>query len=1183
MRGRLAILAVLLLFCSPLLQTAPAGAYEAPSPPEWDPREHIVDAAGGGNFTTIQAAIDAAGDMDSIYVRAGTYRENLVIDKYLQIIGEGPSNTTIVGDGTTDVVRMAWVSPGVFGGFTVTNGTTHSGVNLMGTASTTVVWCNIYGNRYGIRADGGCLFLDILGNEVHNNTDAGIWFQGNQSRIQSNRCHHNGVGMSVTGTELFIWNNTCYLNGRGISVGTSPRNVLLMGNSYTQANGLDGLLEKLMGETVPDVDATSLTSGGLTLADHADRASTPGTGWNRTLNGGSPWDVVVLQDQSQVPGFPTDNAYWQASLAGLGSLHRMANVTGADTVLLMTWGRRDGDPTNPGIYPNFTAMQERLDAGSRMYAENVSTPGKYYGRFHFPGRPVHIAPAGLAFRVVHDRVLEAGGDPTSPGNAFYDLYSSDGSHPSLSGSYLTACVLYATLTGNSPLYLEDDVALQEGVKRMLRGAAATVVFDETPDHDYPWRPASDLRIEENTLDRNDVGMMVGCLASDSEVRGCRFTENLGPGVHVLDWGSWNNTFHGNGFRGNGQGGIQAVDDGRGNAWDSGGRGNYWSDYEARFPNATSDGVTWDTPYVLASGSRDRWPLVRFRPFEDQTPPVARAGTDVEVGQGVTVRFDGTASTDDRGVVNHTWTFEYDGQQVVLHGGEAEFTFHEVGVYEVTLTVRDEAGNAAEDVLTVTVRDTTPPVADAGDDIVTDQGQVVTLDGTGSTDNVGVVGYLWEVLDTDGMTPYTGPRSWRLFSDAGVFTATLTVTDAEGNSASDTVTVTVRDITQPHAHAGTDRTVDQGDTVTFDGGGSRDNVGVVGYRWTIEDAGGTHEEEGRVVEHAFASAGVFTATLTVRDLAGNEATTSVQVTVRDTEDPVATAGGDRTVDEDHPLVLDGTASTDNVGITEWTWAIDGGDATVTLDGPTVEWTFEEPGVHRVQLTVRDAGGNYAITVIAVTVLDITAPEAAQLPGLSVRQGEAVTLDGTASTDNVAVASYRWSYEEDGTTVTLEGPRVEHTFALAGEFTLHLTVLDDAGNEGSSSFLVVVRDSESPVVPPIPDVETWTGRRVTMASAATDNVGVTVYTWTFRDGGRKVVLRGQRISHAFEDPGDHRVTLTVEDAEGNQATQEFTVTVQRPLWTWAALAGVALVAGAVVGSLVRTRSRTGRNVGRDGSRP
>jgi PKD repeat protein len=129
---------------------------------------------------------------------------------------------------------------------------------------------------------------------------------------------------------------------------------------------------------------------------------------------------------------------------------------------------------------------------------------------------------------------------------------------------------------------------------------------------------------------------------------------------------------------------------------------------------------------------------------DVTLPVAVAGEDREMDQHVTHQFDGSESSDETGIVVWDWSFVYNGSRVVLEGPEPTFTFDEAGTYEVTLTVEDAAGNMASDVVTMTVRDITPPVPVPGPSKTVDQGATVVLDGSGSWDNVGIVSYEWTI-------------------------------------------------------------------------------------------------------------------------------------------------------------------------------------------------------------------------------------------------------------------------------------------------------------------------------------------------------------------------------------------------------------------------------------------------------
>ena len=219
----------------------------------------------------------------------------------------------------------------------------------------------------------------------------------------------------------------------------------------------------------------SVTSGGMKLPQHWQNVNTSGNQWNTTLRG-TAWDYVVLQDQSQVPSFPTTELMWQQSKDAAVNLSNAIEDEGAETMLFMTWGYRDGDSLN-SFNNNFTNMQTRLTEGYTRYAENISNAGN----------SVWIAPVGLAYKTVHDAVVADGDDPTASGNLFYDLYTSDGSHPSLSGSYLAACVFHSSTTGETCVGSNDTVNLNASVKLTLQQAADDTVFNQTSGMSYyPW-------------------------------------------------------------------------------------------------------------------------------------------------------------------------------------------------------------------------------------------------------------------------------------------------------------------------------------------------------------------------------------------------------------------------------------------------------------------------------------------------------------------------------------------------------------------------------------------------------------------------------------------------------------------------------------------------------------------------
>lgn len=224
-----------------------------------------------------------------------------------------------------------------------------------------------------------------------------------------------------------------------------------------------------------------------------------------------------------------------------------------------------------------------------------------------------------------------------------------------------------------------------------------------------------------------------------------------------------------------------------------------------------------------------------------------------------------------------------------------------------------------------------PEADAGPDQTEDEGLLVTLDGSASTN---ATNYTWSqvagptvslssttVINPDFTAPYVDTNTMLNFQ--------LIVDDGQGNvSVPDTVNITLVSVNNPPvADAGDDSTIKEGAVAMLDGSNSFDPEGdtLLGYTWT-QTTGPlvTLVPSNTVVKPSFTAplgvGNVLTFELVVDD--GKEISTpadEVVITVVANSLPVADAGLDQTVDEGSLVNLDGTTSSDP----------DGGD-TLTFD-------------------------------------------------------------------------------------------------------------------------------------------------------------------------------------------------------------------------------------------------------------
>ena len=177
--------------------------------------------------------------------------------------------------------------------------------------------------------------------------------------------------------------------------------VLFIGNSFTYYNEMPTLLERVSASLGTPIVVHFSGHGGATMRNHWDEGKAV------QAVRSNHYDFVVIQTQSsEIIRTPAETTKYARLLAA------EIRKSGAKPVVFMTWATR--------AYP--IASQAEYTARYRALARDIGAI---------------IAPVGVAWQRLESQGIE--------------LFDGSGSHPNLAGSYLEACVFYATLTGKSPI------------------------------------------------------------------------------------------------------------------------------------------------------------------------------------------------------------------------------------------------------------------------------------------------------------------------------------------------------------------------------------------------------------------------------------------------------------------------------------------------------------------------------------------------------------------------------------------------------------------------------------------------------------------------------------------------------------------------------------------------------------
>lgn len=195
-----------------------------------------VGGVGPGNYSSIKNAVDAAKSGDTIYVYDGTYYENIVITKKINLVGKDKNTTIIDGSRNNSVIYIIADEVSI-SGFTIQNGSRddyrRAGIEIY-SCNNRIIGNIIKNNRVGVHLlfagalnhEGNNTFINniVIGNDMdafcihssynfiwHNhieNNDGGIWLQVNAigNTIEENNFINNGYNAAFCKARFTHWN-----------------------------------------------------------------------------------------------------------------------------------------------------------------------------------------------------------------------------------------------------------------------------------------------------------------------------------------------------------------------------------------------------------------------------------------------------------------------------------------------------------------------------------------------------------------------------------------------------------------------------------------------------------------------------------------------------------------------------------------------------------------------------------------------------------------------------------------------------------------------------------------------------------------------------------------------------------------------------------------------------------------
>ncbi|NOX18420.1 MAG: PKD domain-containing protein [Chlorobi bacterium] len=511
-------------------------------------------------------------------------------------------------------------------------------------------------------------------------------------------------------------------------------------------------------------------------------------------------------------------------------------------------------------------------------------------------------------------------------------------------------------------------------------------------------------------------------------------------------------------------------------------------------------------------------------------PVIKPIADIlTCDNSVSVSAEGTFDPDND-VLDFKWDF---GDGAVGFGINAKHKYEKAGTYPVLLTV-DDGRNLSNSAVAFEfkVKINSAPIAAAGEDESVCSGDIVTLDASSSFDpDEDLLKYEWDFGDG---TTGEGVSVMKDYSLPGIYVVTLKTTDATGltcNSDVDTKIITV--VESPVARAGEDIAGCANGEVIFDASKSTDSDGIVNsFFWDFGDGdtGG-----GMRTSHIYEKAGTYNVTLTItgEPTPDCDNTDADKLIVTIEEAPSADFDSADSAAVNSEISFDASASDGKeaeIVLYEWDFG-DGNKA----NGKKTAHAYAKAGIYIVNLKIKTSSKSECnSSVVSKSIYVNEAPIAKAEGTKSGSVGQSLRFSAAKSRDpNGQITRYNWNF---GDGKTAEGIETEHRFSKAGNYSVKLTVKDNAGlSNGFASDTINVRINKQTTGEIISPNFGFAGKPLPIklkVNGSADKV-----FWEI--DGEKISSTPEK--YIFEKAGKHDVSCAIFDANGTSVQTSKTVAI------------------------------------------